>query len=150
MKVKAAGSKRCPPWARVAALLLVAAAIALAIYVHHRAALAPSTDAATIDADVVHVAAAVGGRIVNIPVSENSPVKAGDLLFQIDPRPFALAVEQAQSDVDLAQAALETQRRVLSTQRSAATVATDQSRRSRDNLELARRTLDRLTPLAEH
>ena len=38
---------------------------------------------ATIDADVVHVAAAVGGRIATITVAENDHVARGDLLFQI-------------------------------------------------------------------
>ncbi len=107
----------------------------------------PLTDDATIDADVVHVASAVGGRIIDIPVAENVHAAKGDLLFQIDPAPYRLAVEQAQSDLDLAQAA-KTQRRVLSTQRSAATVAADQVRRAMTNLDLATRTVEGLRPLA--
>jgi multidrug efflux system membrane fusion protein len=129
--------------------VIIAASIALGIYVRDRWSDAPSTDDATIDADIVHVAAVVGGRIVNIPVSENSRVRKGDLLFQIDPVPYRLAVQQAQANLELAQAALETQRRVLSTQRSAATVAADEVRRATANLDLATRTVARLTPLAD-
>jgi multidrug efflux system membrane fusion protein len=146
--VKTAGKRHGPHWAKAASLLIVAIALILAIHVANRWWETPSTDDATIDADVVHVAAAVGGRIISIPISENSYVKRGDLLFQIDPLPFELAVRQAQSDLALAQAGLATQRRVLSTQRSTATVAGDQVGRAATNLNLALRTVDRLRPLA--
>ncbi len=147
--MRAAGTRRHAPWATIVSLLIIAAAIALGIHTRNLWSTAPSTDDATIDADVVHVAAVVGGRIIDIPVSENSRVAKGDLLFQIDPVPYRLVVQQAQSDLDLAQALLETQRRALSTQRSAATVATDQVRRAATNLDLATRTADRLRPLAD-
>jgi multidrug resistance efflux pump len=81
-------------WAKAASLLIIAIALVLAIHVANRWWETPSTDDATIDADVVHVAAAVGGRIISIPISENSYVKRGDLLFQIDPLPFELAVDR--------------------------------------------------------
>jgi multidrug resistance efflux pump len=42
---------------------------------------------------------------------ENSHVKKGDLLFQIDPVPYKLTVDQARANVEIAKAALETQRR---------------------------------------
>jgi multidrug efflux system membrane fusion protein len=146
--MKSAGEHHRPRWAKAVSLLIIAAALLLAIYVANRWWETPSTNDATIDADVVHVAAAVGGRIISIPVSENSRVNKGDLLFQIDPEPFELAVGQAQSDLALAQAGVATQRRVLSTQRSTATVAGDQIRRAATNLNLALRTADRLRPLA--
>jgi multidrug efflux system membrane fusion protein len=146
--MKAAGVRVSKPSARLVVLALVAVAVVAGLYVLHRRSVLPSTDDATIDADVVHVAAAVGGRVIAIPVTENSQVRAGDLLFQIDPLPYRLAVGQAQAELGLAQAALETQRRVLSTQRSTATVAGDQVRRAETNLQLARRTVERLRPLA--
>jgi multidrug efflux system membrane fusion protein len=134
--------------AKLISLAIIAGAIAFALYTLRQMSIMPTTDAATIDADVVHVAAAVGGRIIDIPVEENSRVAKGDLLFQIDPVPYRLAVDQAQADLELAQAALETQRRLLSTQRSAATVAADQVRRATTNLDLATRTVERLRPVA--
>lgn len=134
---------------RMVALLVMGVAVAIAAYATHGRATFTSTDDATIDADVVHVAAAVGGRITAIPVAENSEVARGDLLFQIDPVPYRLAVQQAQADLELAKAALDTQRRVLSTQRSAIRVATDQVKRAATNLELAKRTVERLRPLAD-
>jgi membrane fusion protein, multidrug efflux system len=74
-------------------------------------------------------------------------VAAGDLLFQIDPKPYELSVAQAQADLELARAALDTQQRLLATQRSAVEVATDQARRAETNLALAERTTTRLRPL---
>jgi len=107
----------------------------------------PSTDDASIDADVVHVAPAVGGRIIEIAVSENARVRKGQLLFQIDPYPYGLAVEQTEADLKIAEALLATQRRVVSTQRSTAVIAADQTRSAEADLQLAARTVDRLGPL---
>ncbi|MEJ0096094.1 MAG: multidrug transporter subunit MdtN [Methylocella sp.] len=146
--MKAAGARRHAPWATLISLAIIAAAIVFGLYAEHRRSIMPSTDDATIDADVVHVAPAVGGRIIELPVAENVHVAEGDLLFQIDPEPYRLAVQQAEANLDLAQAALETRRRAISTQRSAATVATDQVRRATTNLDLATRTVERLRPLA--
>ena len=133
---------------KLISILLIATAIGIAIYVARRNAVMPWTDAATIDADVVHVAAAIGGRIIEIPVSENTLVSRGDLLFQIDPVPHRIAVAQAEADLAIAEASLDTQERLLSTQRSAAKVAAEQVQRAETNLELAKRTVERLTPLA--
>jgi membrane fusion protein, multidrug efflux system len=129
-------------------VLVILIALSTAGYALHRRGILPSTDDATIDADVVHVAAGVGGRITDIPVTENMTVDKGALLFQIDPTPYRLAVAQARADLDLAKAALETQQRILSTQRSAASVAKNQVQRVVTNLELDTRTVERLRPLA--
>lgn len=146
--MKSSGPRRIAPAAKLVSLTIVIAAIILAAYVWHRASLTPTTEDASIDADIVHVAAAVGGRIIDIAVLENGRVAEGDLLFQIDPYPYRLSVEHAQAELAMAEAALETQRRVLSTQRSAATEASEGIGRAKTNLELAERTADRLRPLA--
>jgi multidrug efflux system membrane fusion protein len=137
------------PIGKLISLLVIATAIGVAIYVARRNAVRPWTDAASIDADVVHVAAAIGGRIIEIPVAENALVSKGDLLFQIDPVPHRIAVAQAEADLAIAEASLDTQERLLSTQRSAAKVAAEQIQRAETNLELAKRTVERLTPLAQ-
>ena len=146
--MRPAGRRRPSLWAALISLATIIGAGAFADYAWESLSLTPSTDNASVDADVVHVAAAVGGRIIDIPVEENSRVAKGDLLFQIDPVPYRLAVEQAEADLALAEAAFGTQQRLVSTQRSAAQVAADQVRRATDNLDLAERTADRLRPLA--
>ncbi len=147
--MKAAEESRPAPWGRVVSIAIIAAALILAFDVGARQQRMPWTDDASIDADVVHAAAAVGGRIIALPVAENSIVHKGDLLFQIDPLPYRLSVAQAEADLNLARAQLETQRRALSTQRSAVVVAGDQRRQAMANRELAVRTVERLRPLAD-
>ena len=147
--MKPEGKPRHGAIPKLISLAFIVAAAGLGFYTWRHNAMFPSTDAATIDADIVHVASPVGGRIIQIPVAENAQVAAGDLLYQIDPLPYRLAVDQARADLALAQAALGTQGRAVSTQRSAASEAGDQVQRAATNLDLAQRTVVRLRPLAE-
>jgi membrane fusion protein, multidrug efflux system len=59
--------------------------------------------------DAIHavgVRARVTGYLVQMPFREGAEVKKGDLLFEIDPRPYQALVDQAQSQVVLNQAQL--------------------------------------------
>ena len=49
----------------------------------------------------------VTGYLVKMPFKEGSEVKAGDLLFVIDPRPYQAQLDQAQGQVNLYQAQLK-------------------------------------------
>ncbi|QUN05501.1 HlyD family secretion protein [Shewanella yunxiaonensis] len=51
---------------------------------------------------VTKVAPQVGGKVVQVAVTNNQQVKKGDLLFVIDPQPYQLALEQAQLAVEQA------------------------------------------------
>jgi membrane fusion protein, multidrug efflux system len=144
------GKTRTAPRGRLISVAIVALAAAFGLYAFHESNTHPTSSDSSIDADVVHVAAAVGGRIIQLPVSENARVAEGDLLFQIDPLPYRLAVEQTAADLNIAEAQLETQRRVLATQHSNAVIATDQTKTARENHDLAARSLERLRPLASH
>jgi multidrug efflux system membrane fusion protein len=129
------------------ALVTIAVAVIVAIWSASWVGGHPSSSDASIDADVVHVAAAIGGRVIEIRVRENSPVQRGDVLFEIDPLPYELLVSQAQADLALAEAQLDTQRKYVSTQQSNATIARDQTTSAKANYELATRTAERLRPL---
>jgi multidrug efflux system membrane fusion protein len=48
----------------------------------------PLTTDAYVQAYVVRVAPQVGGLVVRVPVGEGSPVRKGDVLFELDHRPF--------------------------------------------------------------
>jgi hypothetical protein len=74
MSMKSAGTPRRSSRGKIISLTIIAIGAAKGFYVEHRISIRPSTDDATIDADVVHVAAAVGGRIIELPVTENAKV----------------------------------------------------------------------------
>lgn len=61
-----------------------------------------STDNAYVQQDMVSVAAEVNGPIVEVLVHDNQAVRRGDVLFRIDPRPYQIAL--AQADAQIAQA----------------------------------------------
>lgn len=63
-----------------------------------------STDNAYVHLDKVSVSGEVGGKIVEVAVKDNQHVKAGDLLFRIDPEPFQLQIAQADAAMASAQA----------------------------------------------
>ncbi len=58
------------------------------------------TDNAYIEADHVTVAPQVAGRVVEVAVHENQPVKQGDVLFRIDPEPLQIAYARMQAQVE--------------------------------------------------
>jgi membrane fusion protein, multidrug efflux system len=132
--MKAAGQTKTSRHGRMISLAIIAVAVPLALYALHESDVHPTTSDSSLDADVVHVAAAVGGRILELPVVENARVAKRDLLFQIDPYPYRLAVEQSTAELAIAT--------------SNAAVAADQTKSAQENHDLAARTLERLRPLA--
>jgi membrane fusion protein (multidrug efflux system) len=63
-----------------------------------------STDDAQVAGHVSPVAARVGGTVKAIHVSDNQVVKAGDVLVELDPRDYQLAVSRAEADLAAAEA----------------------------------------------
>jgi multidrug efflux system membrane fusion protein len=84
----------------------LAAAMVLALYVLYEAASSflAFTDDAYVQSDLVALAPEVTGRVVAVHVADNQDVKAGDLLADIDPVPFQLAVEQRRAELAEARA----------------------------------------------
>jgi len=68
---------------------------------------APWTRDATVRAYVVTVAPEVAGRIVELPAVDNRYVHKGDLLMEIDPTNYRIAVTQAEAAVQQAQANMQ-------------------------------------------
>ncbi|HEX3742371.1 MAG TPA: efflux RND transporter periplasmic adaptor subunit [Bryobacteraceae bacterium] len=77
----------------------------------------------------------VSGYLIRQNYREGSQVKKGDVLFEIDPRPFQAAVDQAQGQLEQAQAQVGQ--------------AQGQVRQNQAQLDLAGINLKRDTPLAE-
>jgi multidrug resistance efflux pump len=68
---------------------------------------APWTRDGTVRAYVVTMAPEVAGRIVKLPVADNQFVHKGDVLFEIDPADYRIALEQAQAQAQRDGAALD-------------------------------------------
>src|SRR5580700_9783006 len=83
----------------------VIGAAALGLLVLYHVNSYPQTDDAEILANFIGIAPQVEGPIVRLNVRDNQLVKQGDLLYEIDDRPYRYALEKAVSD----QAALEGQ-----------------------------------------
>ncbi len=76
-------------------LILVTCVLVLIVWdiiEHH-----PRTDDAIATANVIGVAPRVSGPIIILNVRDNQQVKAGELLFEIDPADFQLQVDNAQA-----------------------------------------------------
>jgi len=63
-----------------------------------------NTDDAQIEADVIPLAARVGGQVIKVAVVENQEVKKGQPLFTVDPSDYAAHAKQAEAAVATAQA----------------------------------------------
>jgi len=67
---------------------------------------APSSQDVRVINYSVQIVPRVTGRVVEVPVEPNRPVKKGDVLFRIDPVPFQLKVKAAQANVEQLRAKL--------------------------------------------
>src|SRR6202041_2793410 len=56
-----------------------------------------STDDAFVHAAKESINARVAGQVLEIAVKDNQRVQKGQLLFQVDPEPYQIAVEQAEA-----------------------------------------------------
>jgi membrane fusion protein (multidrug efflux system) len=61
-----------------------------------------STDDAQVKQDIVSVSPQVNGQVVQVFVRNGARVKRGDLLFRIDPKPYRVALEQAEAQLSAA------------------------------------------------
>src|SRR5215469_7263694 len=59
--------------------------------------LTPYTSDASVRAFVVRIVPEVSGKVIEVAVLDNQIVRTGDLLYRIDPAPFALAAERAEA-----------------------------------------------------
>jgi len=60
----------------------------------------PWTRNGQVRANVIQITPRVSAPIVKLPIRDNQFVKAGDLLFEIDPRTFQAALDQARAQLD--------------------------------------------------
>jgi len=128
-------------------LVAVAGALVTAVLVARRIDQRPRTDDAYLQADLVHMAPDVSGRIVELNVRNNQEVRKGDVLFRIDQEPYRLQVDEARAAV----AGLEAKLALAADQVASETSKADAAARSVSTAEaqqaLATSTLQRIEPL---
>jgi membrane fusion protein, multidrug efflux system len=83
----------------VGGLVLLAALFALLVYYHNR----ETTDDAQVDGHITPIASKIYGRVAEVLVTDNEPVKAGQVLVKIDPRDYQAALDQAKAALALAE-----------------------------------------------
>jgi multidrug resistance efflux pump len=80
------------------AVVVVAVVAALVKYWDYVAN--PWTRNGQVRAQVIQITPRVSGPIVKLPVRDNQLVRAGELLFEVDPRTFEASAEQARAQLD--------------------------------------------------
>jgi len=84
----------------------------------------------------------VRGRVVEVPVETNAPLKQGDVLFRIDPKPYEYVVDQKKASLAEAEQSVK-QLKAASDQ------ATAFAERAEAQLQLAQQNFDRQSELFE-
>lgn len=113
-----AGETKAKPKAKkayVVLALVVVAAAAIYLVVQMLTRGRENTDDAQVEADVVPIAARVGGAVLKVHAQDNQLVKKGELLLEIDPRDLTVKVSERQAELEAAkaqEAAAEAQMRV--------------------------------------
>jgi len=91
-------------------------------------------------ANIVAVAPEVSGTIVELPLRDNQHVKAGDLLFVIDPRPYQAELELAEAHRELTNLQIEALGHAIEAAKAS-------QQRAEANADYQRQYLTRLVPL---
>ncbi|WP_423395562.1 multidrug transporter subunit MdtN [Burkholderia sp. LMG 21824] len=107
----------------------------------------PTTDDAYVYADTINVVPEVNGKIIAMPVRDNQRVKRGDLLFQIDPRPYQDALNQARARLVTLDKQIGLTQRTVNAQQYNADSVKAAVERSRAQAAQATVTLRRMEPL---
>ena len=122
---------------------VVLVAIMLVIWKYEVYVTNPWTRDGQVRANVIQVAPRVSGPIVALPIKDNQPIKAGDLLFEIDPRTYQAALDQAAAKLDETRDQLSD----LEAQVKAAEAAVDQAKsrvpQAQSLVDSAEATLDK-------
>jgi membrane fusion protein (multidrug efflux system) len=102
-----------------------------------------ATDDAYVQAARVPVSASIGGRVTELDVAENQPVKRGQVLFRLDVRDYAASQEQATAALSAArlqvqalEAAYQQQLAAVKTARDSAAFADTEAARQKSLMQV--------------
>src|SRR5271167_4862033 len=103
----------------IVSISIIAAALITGLLVVYLTNLHPRTDDAEVFANFIGIAPQVDGPITRLAAQDNAFIKQGELLFQIDPRPYEYALQKAISDRDTLEGQIVDQSRTIASQVSA-------------------------------
>ncbi len=92
------------PSARWIIFLILIIVIVGGILVWRYYSVRESTDDASIDGHLTPLSGRVSGTVIAVNVDDNQQVKAGDVLVQLDPKDYQVALQRAQADLQDAMA----------------------------------------------
>jgi membrane fusion protein, multidrug efflux system len=92
------------PGTRWLLLLVVLIAAAAAFIAWRYYSVRETTDDAQIDGHIVNVSSRVSGTVVKVNVDDNQFVNAGDVIVQLDPKDYQVAIDRAKAELADAQA----------------------------------------------
>jgi len=107
----------------------------------------PRTDDASARANVVGIAPRVRGHIVKLRVQDNQAVQSGEVLFEIDPEDYALALEKAKAELATLDQRIEVARAQDAELKFQIKAAEAGVERGKAELKQAGDTLERMRPL---
>src|SRR5215469_8383170 len=102
---------------------IVAAAVITGLLVLYVVNYYPRTDTAVVFANYIGIAPQVDGPITHFNVHDNQYVKSGELLFEIDERPYRYALERAQSEQQMLEGQIVDTSRTIAAQESGVSVS---------------------------
>jgi multidrug efflux system membrane fusion protein len=108
---------------RILSALIVGGAIVSGLVVIYHTNRYPRTDDCEIFADFIGIAPQVEGPLARLDVKDNQFVKKGDLLFEIDDRPYRYALEKAISEQATLEGQISDESRIIAAKVSAVSVA---------------------------
>ena len=98
---------------RVIGIAIILCAVITGLLVLRQVTANPRTDDAEVFANYIGIAPLVNGPITHLYVADNQLVKQGDLLFEIDDRPYAYALAHAKSDQQALNGEINDERRII-------------------------------------
>ena len=93
-----------PSRRRAIILVVVVVLVLVAVGIWWRSTFSEDTDDAQVNGHLIQVSSRIAGQVAKVDVDENQLVKAGDVIAELDPGDYQVAVENAQAALAIAQA----------------------------------------------
>jgi membrane fusion protein, multidrug efflux system len=127
---------------RLVSAVIVLYAVVSGLIVLQKTNSQPRTDDAEVFANLIGMAPQVDGPIMKLHVADNQFVKKGDLLLEIDDRPYAYALRRAKSEQAALEGQIADERRTIAAQNSGVAVAQAGSRSAEANVDRSAAAVD--------